>query len=41
MYAGDTPQRTSSNRSMALRRMVEQFADKDKYEFMLLDSYGS
>jgi len=20
--------------------MVEQFADKDKYEFMLLDSYG-
>lgn len=41
MYAGDTPQCTSSNRSMALRRMVEQFADKDKYEFMLLDSYGS
>ena len=25
---------------MALRRMVEQFADKDKYEFMLLDGYG-
>ncbi|MFR7838698.1 MAG: sensor histidine kinase, partial [Faecalibacterium sp.] len=23
------------------RRMVEQFSDKDKYEFMLLDSYGS
>lgn len=23
---------------MALRRMVEQYSDKDKYEFMLLDS---
>ena len=34
MYTGDTA------RSLALRRMVEQFADKDKYEFMLLDSYG-
>lgn len=41
MYTGDTAQRTSSNRSLALRRMVEQFADKDKYEFMLLDSYGN
>ena len=40
MYTGDTVQSTASIRSMALRRMVEQFADKDKYEFMLLDSYG-
>ena len=30
----------AASRSLALRRMVEQFADKDKYEFMLLDSYG-
>ena len=41
MYTGDTAQRAASNRSVALRRMVEQFSDKDKYEFMLLDSYGS
>ena len=34
MYTGDTVQSTASIRSMALRRMVEQFADKDKYEFM-------
>ena len=40
MYTGDTPQSTALTRSVALRRMVEQFADKDKYEFMLLDSYG-
>ena len=40
MYTGDTAQSTASTRSVALRRMVEQFADKDKYEFMLLDSYG-
>ena len=40
MYTGDTVQSTAAIRSMALRRMVEQFADKDKYEFMLLDSYG-
>ena len=40
MYTGDTAQKTAANRSVALRRMVEQFADKDKYEFMLLDSYG-
>ena len=40
MYTGDTAQKTATNRSVALRRMVEQFADKDKYEFMLLDSYG-
>ena len=41
MYTGDTAQKASASRSVALRRMVEQFADKDKYEFMLLDSYGS
>ena len=41
MYTGDTVQSTAATRSVALRRMVEQFADKDKYEFMLLDSYGS
>lgn len=39
-YTGDTPQRAAASRSMALRRMVEQFADKDKFEFMLLDSGG-
>ena len=37
----DTAQKASASRIAALRRMVEQFADKDKYEFMLLDSYGS
>ena len=36
----DTAQKAAANRSVALRRMVEQFSDKDKYEFMLLDSYG-
>ena len=41
VYSGDTPQRTASSRSLALRRMVEQFADKDKYEFMLLDGQGN
>ena len=40
MYTGDTAQKTAANRSVALRRMVEQFSDKDKYEFILLDSYG-
>ena len=40
MYTGETSQKTAANRSVALRRMVEQFSDKDKYEFMLLDSYG-
>ena len=40
MYTGDTAQSTAATRSVALRRMVEQFTDKDKYEFMLLDSYG-
>ena len=41
MYTGDSAQKASASRSVALRRMVEQFSDKDKYEFMLLDSYGS
>ena len=41
MYTSDTAQKASASRSVALRRMVEQFSDKDKYEFMLLDSYGS
>ena len=42
MYTGDTVQSTAATRSVALRRMVEQFADKDKYEFMLLfNSYLS
>jgi signal transduction histidine kinase len=40
MYTGDTVQTQAANRSVALRRMVEQFADKDKYEFMLLDRDG-
>ena len=41
VYGGDTVHRTAANRSLALRRMVEQFSDKDKYEFMLLDGQGS
>ena len=41
MYTGDSAQKASASRSVALRRMVEQISDKDKYEFMLLDSYGS
>ena len=40
VYGGDTARRTAASRSLALRRMVEQFADKDKYEFMLLDGSG-
>lgn len=40
MYTGENAQKTAASRSVALRRMVEQFSDKDKYEFMLLDSYG-
>ncbi len=39
-YTGENVQAIAANRSVALRRMVEQFADKDKYEFMLLDSRG-
>ena len=40
VHAATRPRRASASRSVALRRMVEQFSDKDKYEFMLLDSYG-
>ena len=40
VYTADTVYSAAANRSMALRRMVEQYSDKDKYEFMLLDSYG-
>lgn len=32
---------TSESRSMLLRRAVEQFTEKDKFEFMLLDSNGN
>ncbi len=39
MYTGDTAQKPRQPQC-GLRRMVEQFSDKDKYEFMLLDSYG-
>ncbi len=41
MYTGETEEETAAARSRALRHMVEQFGDKDKYEFMLLDGYGS
>lgn len=37
--AGDTSD-TSTSRSQALRRTVEQFDEKDKFEFMLLDASG-
>ena len=30
MYTGDTVQNAAASRSLALRRMVEQFADKEK-----------
>ena len=40
VYTADMVYSAAANRSMALRRMVEQYSDKDKYEFMLLDSYG-
>lgn len=41
MYTGADEESTAQLRSMALRRMVEQFGEKDKYEFMLLDAYGN
>ncbi len=41
VYTGDTAQRTAAARSVALRRMVEQFGDKDRFEFMLLDGRGN
>lgn len=37
--AGDSGD-TQASRSQALRRTVEQFEEKDKFEFMLLDSSG-
>lgn len=37
--AGDTDD-TSASRAQALRRTVEQFDEKDKFEFMLLDHNG-
>lgn len=40
VHTGATDEETAAVRSTALRRMVEQFADKDKYEFMLLDGRG-
>ena len=40
MYTGDTVQSTAATRSVALRRMVEQFDEKDKFEFTLLDAGG-
>lgn len=38
--AGDSTA-TAESRSQALRRTVEQFDEKDKFEFMLLDSGGT
>lgn len=38
MYSGS--QNPAQARAMALRRMVEQFDDKDKFEFQLLDATG-
>lgn len=40
VYSGDTAAETASARGLALRRMVEQFSGKEKYEFMLLDASG-
>ena len=40
MYSGSTVAASAENRNLALHRMVEQFEDKDKIEFMLLDSEG-
>ena len=37
--AGDTPD-TAESRAQVLRRTVEQFDEKDKFEFMLLDANG-
>lgn len=37
--AGDTDE-TAGSRGRALRRAVEQFDEKDKFEFMLLDPFG-
>ena len=40
MTVGPTAAATAQSRSLALRRMVEQFDAKDKFEFMLLDADG-
>lgn len=40
MYGGSTVAASADNRYLALHRMVEQFDEKDKIEFMLLDSEG-
>ena len=40
MNVGPTAAATAQARSLALRRMVEQFDAKDKFEFMLLDADG-
>lgn len=37
---GQSAEQTSQSRGSLLRRMVEQFDEKDKFEFMLLDSEG-
>ncbi len=39
-YTGETEESAAQARSMALRRMVEQFQARDKFEFMLLDAQG-
>ncbi len=40
MYMGQTEEETAAARSLALRRIVEQFSAKDTYEFMLLGYDG-
>ncbi|MEG1406474.1 MAG: sensor histidine kinase, partial [Ruthenibacterium sp.] len=35
-----TDAQTEEGRSIVLRRMLEQFAEKDKFEVMLLNAYG-
>lgn len=40
IITGTNPALTAAGRSQLLHRAVEQFDDKDKFEFMLLDSSG-
>ncbi len=40
MYTGQTDEETAAARSLALRRIVEQFSGKAQYEFMLLGYDG-
>ncbi len=40
IYQGETTEETATVRSLALREMVEGFPEKDRFEFMLLNSYG-